>query len=101
MRIIILLFLLGVKTNPNIDGKIKSLDNIMLNNKDNFENTNKLSKQSDSIVSKKVDNTVQKITNLETQVKELKIQNNELKEKLLDAINDNGKPFKLEPVSPN
>jgi chaperonin cofactor prefoldin len=72
-----------------------------MNNNKNFELTNQMNKQSDSVVSNKVENTVKKITNLETQVTQLKKENNELKEKLDDAINDNGKPFKLVPVSPN
>jgi flagellar biosynthesis chaperone FliJ len=78
-----------------------TLNSILLNNNKNFELTNQMNKQSDSVVSNKVENTVKKITNLETQVTQLKKENNELKEKLDDAINDNGKPFKLVPVSPN
>ena len=78
-----------------------TLNSILLNNNKNFELTNQMNKQSDSFVSNKVENTVKKITNLETQVTQLKKENNELKEKLDDAINDNGKPFKLVPVSPN
>ena len=79
----------------------KMLDTILMNNNKNFELTNQMNKQSDSVVSNKVDKTVQKISHLETQVTQLKKENNELKEKLDDATNDNGKPFKLEPVSHN
>ena len=82
--------------------KVDSVLNlILINNNKNFELTNQMNKQSDSVVSNKVEKTVKKITNLETQVTQLKKENNELKEKLDDATNDNGKPFKLVPVSPN
>jgi hypothetical protein len=89
-----------LKSSDNIEID-SALNSILLNNNKNFELTNQMNKQSDSVVSNKVENTVKKITNLETQVTQLKKENNELKEKLDDAINDNGKPFKLVPVSPH
>jgi uncharacterized coiled-coil DUF342 family protein len=77
-----------------------SIDSIINKSKENQSITNDLNKKSDSTVSGKVEATVKKIDHLETQVKQLKEENNDLKEKLLDATNDNGKPFRLEPVSP-
>ena len=74
------------------------LDSIISNNNKNFELTNQMNKQSDSVVSNKVENTVKKITNLETQVTQLKKENNELKEKL-DDVDDGGKPYSGLPVS--
>lgn len=90
-----------IENSSDINGVDSVLESIIKNNDKNFELTNQMNKQSDSVVSNKVENTVKKITNLETQVTQLKKENNELKEKLDDAINDNGKPFKLVPVSPH
>jgi hypothetical protein len=106
-KIILVFFITFLVSCKNSDSKEETfnidntLDTILMNNNKNFELTNQMNKQSDSVVSNKVENTVKKITNLETQVTQLKKENNELKEKLDDAINDNGKPFKLVPVSPN
>ena len=75
-----------------------SLDKILINNSKNFELTNQINKQSDSMVTNKVEKTAEKITSLETQVTQLKKENNELKEKL-DDVDDGGKPYSGLPVS--
>jgi len=75
-----------------------TLDSILMNNSKNFELTNQINKQSDSVVTNKVEKTAEKITNLETQVTKLKKENNELKEKL-DDVDDGGKPYSGLPVS--
>ena len=75
-----------------------AIDSILTNNSKNFELTNQINKQSDSMVTNKVEKTAEKITNLETQVTKLKKENNELKEKLDDA-DDAGKPFRIRSIS--
>ena len=77
-----------------------TLDSILVNNSKNFELTNQINKQSDSMVTNKVEKTAEKITNLETQVTKLKKENNELKDKLDDA-DDAGKPFRIRTISNN
>ena len=77
-----------------------AIDSILTNNSKNFELTNQINKQSDSMVTNKVEKTAEKITNLETQVTKLKKENNELKEKLDDA-DDAGKPFRIRSISNN
>ena len=107
IAIISLVFITGCNHSKSNDStktdstSLSGLDTIIMKSQKNFELTNQLNKQSDSMVTNKVEKTAEKITNLETQVTELKKENNELKEKLNDATDDNGKPFKLEPVSPN
>lgn len=77
-----------------------TLDSILMNNSKNFELTNQMNKQSDSMVTNKVEKTAEKITHLETQVTQLKKENNELKVKLEDATSDDGgKPYSGLPVS--
>ena len=76
------------------------LDTIIMNSQKNFELTTQMNKQSDSMVSSKVDNTVKKITKMEGEIKQLKQENNELKDKLDDA-NDDGKPFSIKSISNN
>jgi peptidoglycan hydrolase CwlO-like protein len=77
-----------------------SLDKILINNSKNFELTNQINKQSDSMVTNKVEKTAEKITSLETQVTQLKKENNELKVKLENATDD-GKPFNIRTISNN
>jgi len=101
--LIVLLIVLNSCSNVSEDNNTtdtSSIDSIINKSKENQSITNDLNKKSDSTVSGKVEATVKKIDHLETQVKQLKEENNDLKEKLLDATNDNGKPFRLEPVSP-
>lgn len=100
--LILLLMVLNSCSNVSkeINTDTSSIDSIISKSKENQSIAYGLNQMSDSTVSGKVEATVKKIDNLETQVKQLKQENNELKEKLLDATNDNGKPFKLEPVSP-
>ena len=57
-------------------------------------------KKSDSLVTGKIDKTVKKITKLETEIKELKAENNELKNQL-DASDDNGEPYIIRTISDN
>ena len=49
-----------------------ALDTIIMNSQKNFELTNEINKQSDSVVSTKVDHTVKKITKMEGEIKQLK-----------------------------
>jgi len=75
-------------------------DTIIMNSQKNFELTTKMNKESDSMVSTKVENTVKKITKMEGEIKQLKQENNELKDKLDDAT-DVGEPFNIKSISNN
>lgn len=104
MRYLVLLLLLiscGQKQNsPTLETtKLnETIDSLLIKNQKNLDSASVQLTKSDSTVSQKIDKTVQKISNLETQVKELKAENNELKAKLDDATDD-GKPYSGLPVS--
>lgn len=85
------------KTELNESSK---LDSILTKSQQNLTIVGGANQKSDSLVTGKVEKTVQKIGHLETQVKELKAENNELKVKLNDAT-DNGKPYSGLPISNN
>jgi len=85
------------KNNTDEDPEI---DSILTKSQHNTELASGASQKSDSLIGKKIDNTVKKITHLETEVKQLKAENNELKEKLDDA-DDAGKPFRIRSISNN
>jgi len=92
------LLLWGCKDhNKIVSSKNIDVDSLISESQKNFELVNKASKSSDSTISNKVDKTIQKIGNLETQVQQLKDENNELKIKLNDA-NDNGQPYRGLPI---
>lgn len=76
------------------------LDSILTKSQQNLTIVNGANQKSDSIVGQKVEKTVQKIQHLETEVKQLKEENNELKDKLDDADNA-GKPFRIRTISDN
>ena len=76
------------------------IDSIITKSQHNTELASGASQKSDSLIGKKIDNTVKKIDHLETEVKQLKAENNELKEKLDDA-DDAGKPFRIRSISNN
>ena len=76
------------------------IDSILTKSQRNTNLANGANQKSDSLIGKKIDNTVKKITHLETEVKQLKAENNELKEKLDDA-DDAGKPFRIRSISNN
>jgi septal ring factor EnvC (AmiA/AmiB activator) len=101
MRNLILLFLLiscQQKPKPEQNRLNEKIDSLLIKNQRNLDSASVQLTKSDSAVSQKIDKTVQKISNLETQVKELKEENNELKAQL-DDVTDNGKPYSGLPVS--
>ena len=77
-----------------------ALDSLILNSQKTFEISSEIGKKTDSAVTSKVDHTVKKITKMEGEIKQLKQENNELKDKLDDAT-DNGKPFSIKSISNN
>jgi SMC interacting uncharacterized protein involved in chromosome segregation len=79
---------------------IDHLDSLIINSSKNLEILNEANKKSDSTITGKVEKTVQKITKMEGEIKQLKEENNELKAQVDDA-NDVGESFKLLPVSDN
>jgi len=99
-----LLFLLILGCNSNNvskienDEKINKIDSILNQSKQNLISVDRANQKGDSSINQKVEKTVKQITTLKTEVKQLKAENNALKDKLNDA-NDAGKPFKLLPVS--
>jgi hypothetical protein len=76
------------------------LDSIIAKSQQNLTAVSGANQKSDSLVTGKVEHTVQKISYLETQVQQLKEENNELKDKLDDATDD-GKPYSGLPISGN
>lgn len=86
-----------IKTETNEN---KKLDSIIQKSSENLTIVGGANKKTDSIVTGKVEHTVKKIGHLETQVKQLKAENNELKNKLDDA-DDAGKPFRIRSISNN
>jgi hypothetical protein len=77
------------------NGKI---DTLLKQSEINFTNASEASRRSDTVITTKVDNTVKKIVKMEGEIKQLKEENNELKNNLDDA-NDDGKPFIIRSVS--
>ena len=102
LYIISLLLLIGCQ--PKIDAKIQTdeninkIDSIINHSEQTFTVSSAASAKSDSTINEKVEKTVKQITTLQTVVKQLKEENNELKI-MLDSVDDAGKPFKLLPVS--
>jgi hypothetical protein len=98
MRLLLLTILVGCST-PDIkvenDDKV---DSVIKQSQKNFFSADSVSRQSDSLINKKVTKAVEQITTLKQEVKILKQENNALKVKLDDAT-DGGKPFQLLPVS--
>jgi len=76
------------------------LDSILTKSQQNLTIVGGANQKSDSLVTGKVEHTVKKISHLETEVKQLKAENNELKDKLDDA-DDAGKPFSIKSISNN
>lgn len=102
IAIILSLAILGCGRNKSEikieDDGLESIDTILRRNQENFTAVNRANQKSDSSISKKVEKTVNQISTLKEEVKQLKEENNELKIKVNDA-NDAGEPFKLLPVS--
>jgi seryl-tRNA synthetase len=104
-RLIIPIIALAIGCNTpepkkNNTDEYPEIDSILTKSQHNTELASGASQKSDSLIGKKIDNTVKKITHLETEVKQLKAENNELKEKLDDA-DDAGKPFRIRSISNN
>lgn len=104
MRYLVLLLLLAScqqkpnSTPPETNNLNETIDSLLTKNQRSLDSASVQLTKSDSAVSQKIEKTVQKITNLENEVKELKEENNELKAKLDDATDD-GKPYSGLPVS--
>ena len=106
MRIVFILFTIllfscgdnsSIKTLKNVD-----VDSLLTETQKNFEKAKQANKNSDSAITKKVDNTVKQIGDLENKVEELKQENHELKVKINDnSDDDNGSPYSGLPISPN
>ena len=77
-----------------------ALDSLIMTSQKNFEMSGKMGRETDSAVTTKVNHTVNKITKMEGEIKQLKQENNELKSKLDDA-NDDGEPFNIRTISNN
>ena len=103
LTVSMLLAMLSCKTSTKEEFTVSgpnALDTLISNSNKNFEISSRISKETDSVVTNKVDNTVKKITKMEGEIKQLKKENNELKEKLDDA-NDDGQPFNIRSISNN
>ena len=97
-----LVLLIGCQpqTNTKIetDESINKIDSILNQSQQTFAASSQASAKSDSTINEKVEKTVKQISTLKTEVKQLKEENNALKVKLTDTVDDI-KPFKLLPVS--
>lgn len=89
-----------LETNKAELNESPELDSILTKSQQNLTIVGGANQKSDSLVTGKIEHTVQKIQHLETEVKQLKAENNELKVKLNDAT-DNGKPYSGLPISNN
>lgn len=76
----------------------EDIDSIISKSEKNIALSNEIIQRGDSVVSQKIESTAQKIDKLETEVKVLKQENNELKTKI-KRTNDPGESFELLPVS--
>lgn len=99
-----LLLIIGCSTKQESSLETKKLndavDSLISISERNIDSASVKLTESDSAVSRKIDQTVQKIEHLENEVKQLKEENNELKGKLNDA-DDAGKPFRIRTISNN
>ena len=102
MRLLLLslVCLLSCKDEPIITKHNVNVDSLLQKSQTNQINATEASKKSDTAISTKVTKTAEKIVKMEGEIKQLKEENNELKDKLDDAT-DAGRPFKLLPVSNN
>lgn len=102
LYITLLVLIVGCQTKSNekiqTDESINKIDSILNQSQQTFAASSKASAKSDSTINEKVEKTVKQISTLKTEVKQLKEENNALKVKLSDTVNDS-KPFKLLPVS--
>jgi hypothetical protein len=87
-------------SNPKseINEDINKIDSILNQSKQSLITANQANQSSDSSINQKVEKTVNQITTLKVENKQLKVENNALKTQL-NSVNDAGKPFKLLPVS--
>ncbi len=96
---ILLISIIGCGDNsPVITNSGVNVDSLIEKNKETFKTATEASKKSDTTITNKVDNTVKKIVKMEGEIKQLKAENNELKNNL-DDVNDDGKPFIIRSVS--
>ena len=97
----ILLILLVSCSSPEINvenNETQAIDSILQQSERSFVTADSVSKQSDSLINRKVTKTANQISTLKEEVKILKQENNVLKIKLDDPV-DGSKPFQLLPVS--
>lgn len=85
-------------TNKANTDEYAAIDSIIGKSQQNLADAIGANQKSDSLVTGKIDQTVKKITSLETQVKQLKAENNALKNQI-NSINDDGKPFIIRTIS--
>ena len=102
--IVLTILLFTSCTSTNIDDvnleKYADVDSLIKKSEQDLTVLSGVNEKSDSTVADKIIETTQKITKLETEVKQLKIENSELKEKLNDA-NDAGSSFRIRAISDN
>jgi len=77
----------------------ETIDSLLIKSQRNIDSASVQLTKTDSAVVEKVEKTVQKIGNLETENKQLKEENNALKTEL-NTVKSSGKPYKLLPTVP-
>jgi cell shape-determining protein MreC len=75
----------------------ETIDSLLIKSQRNIDSASVQLTKTDSAVVEKVEKTVQKIGNLETENKQLKEENNELKTEL-NNTKSSGRPYKLLPT---
>ncbi len=107
MRYVVILFMLlligcaeQTSQEPTNTNEYAKVDSIIGESQHHLTIADRKIKESDSLVTEKIEKTAKKIDNLEAEVKQLKQENNELKTKL-DGMDDDGKPFTLRTISDN
>lgn len=80
-----------------LNERYENIDSLISQSQKNIESNNQAIQKSDSVLTEKVEATVNKITTLQTENQQLKVENKELKQELKKA-NDAGEPFELLPV---
>ncbi len=100
--LLLALFIVGCadsKIEQTNDNEYEKFDSIIAKSEQNLQIASGANKKSDSLVTGKIEKTAHKIQKLETEVKQLKKENNELKAILYDIDNDRGQPYIIRTIS--
>jgi peptidoglycan hydrolase CwlO-like protein len=107
MRYVVVFFMIllngcveNAQQEPANTNEYAKVDSIIGESQQHLTIADRKIKESDSLVTEKIEKTAEKIHNLESEVKQLKQENNDLKTKL-NIMDDDGEPFTLRTISDN